>query len=63
MKVKDVDVCITTFNRNDRLKQTLDMLSKQTNMNFNLIINDDGGNTLINPNEYPIITKYIWYGS
>ncbi len=60
MKAKDVDICITTFNRNDRLKQTLDMLSKQTNMNFNLIINDDGGNTLINPNEYPIITKYIW---
>lgn len=60
MREKSLDICITTYNRNDRLKQTLDILSKQTNMDFNLIINDDGGKSLINPNDYPIITKYIW---
>ena len=60
MKKKSVDICITTYKRNDRLKQTLNILNKQTNMDFNLIINDDGGDTLINPNEYPIITKYLW---
>ena len=36
------------------------MLSKQTIMDFNLIINDDGGKTLINPNQYEVISKYIW---
>lgn len=60
MREKSLDICITTYNRNDRLKQTLDILSKQTNMDFNLIINDDGGKSLIDPNEYPVITKYIW---
>lgn len=60
MEVKNVDICITTYNRNERLKATLEMLSKQTNMYFNLIINDDGSRKLINPNEFPIITKYIW---
>ena len=60
MKIKSIDVCITTYNRNDRLLQTLNILSQQTNMDFNLIINDDGGKTTIDPNDYPIITKYIW---
>jgi len=60
MEVKEVDICITTFNRNNRLKCILNSLSTQTNMNFNLIINDDGSDELINPNNYPIITKYNW---
>ena len=60
MEVKDVDICITTYNRNERLKDTLRVLSNQNNMHFNLIINDDGSSELINPNEFPIITKYIW---
>ena len=60
MEVKDVDICITTYNRNERLKMTLQLLSNQTNMNFNLIINDDVSKQLIDPNEFPIITKYIW---
>jgi hypothetical protein len=29
-------------------------------MDFNLIINDDGNKSILNPNDYPIITKYIW---
>ena len=60
MRKKSVDICITTYNRNPRLIQTLDILGRQTIMDFNLIINDDGGKNLINPNEYPIVTKYIW---
>jgi GT2 family glycosyltransferase len=60
MKIKSVDICITTYNRNDRLIQTLDILNRQSNKDFILIINDDGGKSLINPNDYPIITKYIW---
>jgi glycosyltransferase involved in cell wall biosynthesis len=60
MKRKKIDIIITTFNRNERLKETLDILSRQTEKNFNLIINDDGSKSLINPNDYPIITKYIW---
>lgn len=60
MKIKSVDICITTYGRNDRLLQTLDILSKQTNKDFNLIINDDGNKSIINPNDYSIITKYIW---
>ena len=60
MEPKDVDICITTFNRNDRLKNTIEILSKQKNQNFNLIINDDGSKGIIDPNDYPIITKYIW---
>jgi len=60
MEIKDVDICITTYNCNERLKMILQALSTQTNMNFNLIINDDGSSELIDPNVYPIITKYIW---
>ena len=60
MEKKLIDIVITTYNRNDRLEKTLDMLSKQTIMDFNLIINDDGGKTLINPNQYEVISKYIW---
>jgi glycosyltransferase involved in cell wall biosynthesis len=60
MEIKDIDICITTYNRTERLKLILDSLSNQTNMSFNLIINDDGSRELINPNNYPIITKYIW---
>ena len=57
---KKIDIIITTYNRNDRLEQTLDILSKQTIRDFNLIINDDGGKNPIDPNSHPIITKYIW---
>ena len=60
MQPKAVDICITTYNRNDKLKATLDMLSKQNNQNFNLIINDDGSRMGINPSDYPVITKYIY---
>jgi GT2 family glycosyltransferase len=60
MEVKDVDICITSYNCNERLNMILTVLSTQTNMNFNLIINDDGSRELINPNAFPIITKYIW---
>jgi GT2 family glycosyltransferase len=55
-----IDVCITTYNRNHRLVETLDILSKQTNQSFNVIINDDGSGSLIDPNQYPVVTKYIW---
>ena len=59
---KKIDILITHYNRKERLLKTLDILSKQTEKEFNLIINDDGSNTdnIINPNEYKIITKYIW---
>ena len=60
MKVKQLDVVITTYNRNDRLFKTLNMLSNQTCMDFNLIINDDGGKVILNPSDFKIITKYIW---
>ena len=60
MKEKLIDIVITTYNRNERLIPTLNMLSQQTVKDFNLIINDDGGKELINPNDYPVITKYIW---
>lgn len=60
MQIKDCDVCITTFNRNERLKLLLDSLANQTNQNFNVIVNDDGSSKIIEPNDYPIITKYIW---
>jgi glycosyltransferase involved in cell wall biosynthesis len=60
MEIKDCDICITTFNRNERLKLILDSLAKQTNQNFNLIVNDDGSKKILDPNDYPIITKYIW---
>jgi glycosyltransferase involved in cell wall biosynthesis len=59
---KKIDILITHYNRKGRLIEILDILNKQTEKEFNLIINDDGSNTenLINPNEYKIITKYIW---
>lgn len=60
MEKKLVDIVITTYHRNDRLKKTLEILSNQTIKDFNLIINDDGNIDLINPNDYPVITKYIW---
>jgi glycosyltransferase involved in cell wall biosynthesis len=60
MIAKDVDICITTYNRNDRLLQILHILSRQTNQHFNLIVNDDGSTQTIDPNQFPIITKYIW---
>jgi glycosyltransferase involved in cell wall biosynthesis len=60
MNVKDVDICITTYNRNERLQQILQSLSTQTNQCFNLIVNDDGSSQTIDPNQFPIITKYIW---
>jgi len=60
MKKKSVDICITTYNRNDRLIQILEALSKQTNMDFNLIINDDGSSAPLNYTSYPLITKFIW---
>jgi len=60
MKEKSIDIVITTYNRPDRLTQILTNLSQQTNMDFNLIINDDGGNDRVNPTDFPIITKYIW---
>lgn len=59
MKIKELDICITTYNRWDKIKETLDILSKQTNMNFNLIINDDGSKD-INFSSLPqVITKLI----
>ena len=60
MKVKKVDIIITTYNRKDRLIQTLGILSNQTCMDFNLIINDDGSKETIDPSKYSVITKYIW---
>lgn len=62
MKYKKIDICITTYNRIGNLKKILDILSNQTEKDFNLIINDDGSrdDQIINPNDYPIITKYIW---
>jgi len=60
MKIKDVDICITTYKKNESVFKILEVLSKQTNMNFNLIINDDGSSELLNPTKYSIITKYIW---
>ncbi len=57
---KAIDICITTYNRNHRLIETIDKLSTQTVQSFNLIINDDGSNQLIDPNDYPLVTKYIW---
>lgn len=55
-----VDICITTYNRNHRLIETIEKLSQQTIQSFNLIINDDGSKNLIDPNLYPEVTKYIW---
>lgn len=60
MVIKSLDICITTYNRNDKLIDTLEVLSKQTNMDFNLIINDDGSNLPFDYISYPLITKFIW---
>jgi glycosyltransferase involved in cell wall biosynthesis len=60
MEIRDVDICITTYNRLDRLKHILKSLSHQTNMNFNLIVNDDGSRETLNPNDFPIVTRYLW---
>lgn len=60
MKPKQIDIIITTYNRKYRLLQTLGILANQTCMDFNLIINDDGGTQTIDPSQYPIISKYIW---
>jgi glycosyltransferase involved in cell wall biosynthesis len=62
MKVKDVDIIIVTYNRSEFLAQTLNKLQYQTITNFNLIVTDDGSKTnhLIDPNKFPIISKYLW---
>ncbi|MAH48981.1 hypothetical protein CMI37_24350 [Candidatus Pacearchaeota archaeon] len=60
MKQKDADIVITTYNRPHELMKIIEILSKQVNMNFNLIINDDGGAKRIDPSVSPIITKYIF---
>ena len=60
MKVKSIDVCITTYTTNSKLIQILEILNRQTNKDFNLIINDDGNSNLIDIPKYKIITKYIW---
>jgi glycosyltransferase involved in cell wall biosynthesis len=60
MDIKSVDICITTYNRPDKLKLILSSLAEQTQQSFNLIVNDDGSRNLIDPNDYPIITKYIY---
>ena len=62
MKVKDVDIIIVTYNRSEFLIQTLDKLKYQSNMNFNLIVTDDGSksNHMIDPNRFDIISRYLW---
>lgn len=62
MDKKDVDIVIISYNRKDLLTSILKKLETQTNKNFNLIISDDGTRPeeMINPNNFPIITKYLW---
>jgi glycosyltransferase involved in cell wall biosynthesis len=60
MQSREVDICIVTFNRKESLVNIIKALEKQTNQNFNLIINDDGSKELIDPNLFPIISKYSW---
>lgn len=60
MKQKDADIVITTYNRPFELVKIIKSLSEQTNTNFNLIINDDGGAEFIKFWTWPVITKYIY---
>lgn len=55
-----VDIIITSYNRENILKQILNMLSQQNFKDFRVIINDDGSKNLINPNEYSFISRYLW---
>lgn len=54
-----ITVGIISYNRIDMLKEILDVLSNQTVL-CKVIISDDGSKDIINPNNYPIISKYIW---
>lgn len=62
MKQKDIDIIVLTYNRRELLVKVLESLTNQTHTNFNLIVTDDGSKSigLIDPNQYPIITKYLW---
>ena len=41
MNMYDLTVLIPTYNRKERLTQTLDCLSKQTNRSFQIVITDN----------------------
>jgi glycosyltransferase involved in cell wall biosynthesis len=60
MNKSNIDVIIISYNRNDLMLKVLRTLKNQTIKNFNVIISDDGSNSLINPNDFPFIKKYIW---
>ena len=62
MKEKDVDIIIVTYNRSTFLQQTLQQLVYQSVSNFNLIVTDDGSKSahIIDPNKFPIISRYLW---
>jgi hypothetical protein len=55
----EVTVGIISYNRLNILINILDKLSKQT-IPCKVIICDDGSKNILNPNDYPIITKYLW---
>jgi predicted glycosyltransferase involved in capsule biosynthesis len=55
----EITIGIIYYNRIDMIKEILDVLSKQTVL-CKVIICDGGSNDIINPNNYPIINKYIW---
>lgn len=55
----EITIGIVSYNRINVLTDTLDILSKQT-IPCKVIICDDGSRDIINPNKYPIISKYLW---
>ena len=61
MVKKNLDICLVTYNRTKELEKILKILSEQTNKIFNLLISDDGSSTILNPNDFPIISKYLWH--
>jgi glycosyltransferase involved in cell wall biosynthesis len=60
LKPKDIDVCITTYNRKCDLEQTLNEFAKQKGTNFNVLVNDDGSKELLDPYMFSVLDQYMW---
>ena len=57
---KDIDVCVTTYNRKTDLEAILNALNEQKGVDFNVIVNDDGSKELIEPHQFPVLNTYLW---
>lgn len=60
MDKRTLDIVICCYNRARLLKEALVALSSQTCQDFNVILSDDGSANLLNPTEYPVISKVVW---